>query len=61
MLLLLAEIRIGLGNAWLIGIIPGIKYGRGVLTNYDLVRWLKIIYAFQLFYITSVSVVKFSM
>lgn len=43
------------------GIIPGVKYGGAKLTAYDLVKWLKIIYAFELLYITSVSVVKFSM
>lgn len=43
------------------GIIPGTQFGGTKLTVIDRVKWLKIVYAFQLLYIASVSIVKFSM
>ncbi len=44
-------------------ITPGIQYGHGksAIPAAELVKWLKNVYVFQLFYVTSVSVVKFSM
>lgn len=47
----------------LIILLPGIHYGHDEqpYTPDELVKWLKNIYVFQLFYVISVSVVKFSM